>query len=223
VDEIYKAVQLCAARVRSFALETSRAFDYGIKPGIGEPWSLPFQVAATPIYLETVPSEHLGATAYRFAQGLASLVEIDAPSADREAWTIVTCYLESYVAAVTDIVGKLDEGHVLLAHPDVDPAAPSILRFDLIAQMADIESLQTLYLAADRIEVSCREQVVTLLTPTEQAILIAKANGSRLLDIATEYGYSERSFYRELRKIWARLGTSNRSQGLAEAVRLGYI
>lgn len=53
--------------------------------------------------------------------------------------------------------------------------------------------------------------------------LRALSRGVRVADLAVGSGYSERAMYRELRKLWDRLGVANRPQGLARAARLGLL
>lgn len=61
------------------------------------------------------------------------------------------------------------------------------------------------------------------LAPDEIDWLRALAHGTRVADLARESGYSERAMYRELRKLWNRLGVANRAQGLARAGELGLL
>lgn len=49
------------------------------------------------------------------------------------------------------------------------------------------------------------------------------AQGSTVVDLADNYGYSERVMFRRLHDLYARLGAANRSEALINAVRFGLL
>jgi DNA-binding NarL/FixJ family response regulator len=53
--------------------------------------------------------------------------------------------------------------------------------------------------------------------------LDALARGATVVGLADEYGYSERVMFRRLRDLYERLGASNRSEALINAVRFGLL
>ncbi len=61
------------------------------------------------------------------------------------------------------------------------------------------------------------------LNASEQLMLKRLACGAPTADLATELGYSERSMYRELSKLWDKLGVSGRAAGLQKATAEGLI
>lgn len=53
--------------------------------------------------------------------------------------------------------------------------------------------------------------------------LEALARGATVVGLADDYGYSERVMFRRLRDLYERLGASNRSEALINAVRFGFL
>ncbi|MBN2112988.1 MAG: response regulator transcription factor [Acidimicrobiia bacterium] len=53
--------------------------------------------------------------------------------------------------------------------------------------------------------------------------LEALARGATVVGLADDYGYSERVMFRRLRDLYERLGASNRSEALINAVRFGLL
>ena len=57
----------------------------------------------------------------------------------------------------------------------------------------------------------------------ESEWLEALARGATVVGLADDYGYSERVMFRRLRDLYERLGASNRSEALINAVRFGLL
>lgn len=57
----------------------------------------------------------------------------------------------------------------------------------------------------------------------EVSWLQALANGVSVVDLADEFGYSERSLFRRLHDLYGRLGVNNRAAAIIEAERLGLL
>lgn len=57
----------------------------------------------------------------------------------------------------------------------------------------------------------------------EAAWLRALAGGATVEELAESAGYSERGMYRQLRRLYGRLGASNRTEALLQALRRGLI
>lgn len=66
-------------------------------------------------------------------------------------------------------------------------------------------------------------QLPPSLTEDDLELLRALAAGTKVRQLADQYGYSERAIYRRLASLYRRLGASNRAQALLAAVRHGLI
>ncbi len=208
-----------AARIRSFASEVGRAYAYDIEGGDNtEPWAVEFQRQAMPIYMETLPMNHVGLLGRRFltCADLMDHVEHN-DEAVAESWQTMRQYLNSYATAASE--------HVELAAPedapvaDIDPAAPSILLYHRLAPLVHPDAINQLIHHADAIEVFCRSQISSLLTDRQKALLNGVIEGRPMAHLVDELHYSERSLFREWRRIRAALGVDSRSQAIAKAIR----
>ena len=61
------------------------------------------------------------------------------------------------------------------------------------------------------------------VSPEEAAWLASLADGRSVVEIADDAGYSERSMFRRLHELYARLGVSNRDAAVATAQRMGLL
>ena len=55
------------------------------------------------------------------------------------------------------------------------------------------------------------------IDPNDRHLLMRVAAGMRIVDLAEELGYSERTMYRMLARLWEQLGVEGRSAGLLRA------
>jgi DNA-binding NarL/FixJ family response regulator len=220
-QDAYRIVELTAARVLSFASQLGQAYAYGVPQGtISAPWSHEFQSAAVPIYLESMPMRYLVEDVNRLGVGAELMRHLTTPERINPAWRIVVDYLDASIEAIADLPR---ESSIDVDPFDLDPVAPSILRFDRLACLVCSEGVNELYVAADTVWAFSHQQIRLPITSHQSDILRAIAHGKPVVEIAEQCAYSERAIYRELRRIWTRLGVSNRSQGIAKAERLGLL
>ncbi len=138
-----------------------------------------------------------------------------------DSWQVMHSYLANYAIAASE--------HVTLAETcdasidDIDPSAPSVLRYDLLAQLVDPVSVDRLFEEIMAVESFCRSAIEPTLTEIQVALLRGLSAGALVMDVGTELGLSRRSAHRELRKIWTLLGATTRDQGLIEAAHRNII
>ena len=106
---------------------------------------------------------------------------------------------------------------------DLDPAAPSVVRWDLVANLVEENAVHALLDASERVAVHAQRGLVEVLDAEDLAIVRCLATGAAFAEIAERLGYSRRTLYRRTRAIWSRLGVSNRTQGMVAAERLGLV
>ena len=61
------------------------------------------------------------------------------------------------------------------------------------------------------------------LDDSERHMLTRLKAGSAIVDLAAEMGYSERSMYRALARLWDRLGVSGRKEGIHRVGEVGLL
>lgn len=117
------------------------------------------------------------------------------------------------------------------AVPDVRPdnrhgladRTPSVMSFGLLAEIVSAQGIERLGQAAAAVERFCDDLAPNPLSAAEADILRQLADGRRVVDIAEEAGYSARSLQRRLKKTWSRLKVTNRTEGIAKAVKNGWL
>lgn len=129
-------------------------------------------------------------------------------------------------------------GGVVVLLPDPTPAAfHHALAHGAVAAVdrnADPDEIAAVVAAAARGQSLLPGSVVTRLaergpahapavSPEEATWLSALAGGSSVVDLADEAGYSERSMFRRLHELYARLGASNRDGAVVAAQKLGLL
>ena len=97
-----------------------------------------------------------------------------------------------------------------------------VVRFDLLAQLTTSQGARRL----ERAAVTARDHMADSppeLDDVELQILIRLNAGTAIVDIAAELGFSERSMYRSLARIWNKLGVPSRDEGIRRAVEGGLL
>ena len=134
----------------------------------------------------------------------------------------------------------ISAGSAMLAHyaalpshmsePDVSPSGefavseslPMVIRFDLLARLTTSEGARLLERGAvavrDHMDVS-----LPTLDDVERHMLNRLNAGTAIADMAAELGYSERSMYRSLARLWDKLGVPDRKEGIRRAAEGGLL
>lgn len=105
---------------------------------------------------------------------------------------------------------------------EVVDSAPSILRYDRLAALTTAEGARRLARAADAVR-QLGEAPTAPLTSEQRRLLKAVASGVAVADLADEFGYSRRSMFRELAKLWKELGVDDRIQAVRKAAAEGLL
>ncbi len=210
-----------AARLAGLAESVTEAHELGIRPGThDQPWTIDFQRQAVAVYRQSLPPkylERLGVSMLRVANEM-ELVGIRPSVA--EDWSIVRRYFRSTGEAVQ----QSGEDTTTETEPGVDLATPtpSVLRFDLIAEIVSPQGTKRLGFAASTVAAECAQDANPLDTE-EIEWLGLLAQGLRTIDIAEQAGMSERTLQRRLGDINKRLGANTRTAAVATAIRRGWL
>ena len=209
-------------RVASFGRSLQDAHALGLGPGPFDDLSTrKFHDEAIKMYAETLPWSYLLAIAERFLTAARQMTARAAPLELADEWILIVDYLRSAGASM------------LAAAPDPHPepndlnliaSTPTVMPFDRLATLASPQGASSLLEAASAVaSVIASEAEVSPLLEQEVALLEHLLAGDRIVDIAEQYGYSERTLHRKLNEIWQRLGANSRVDGLALAAAKGWI
>lgn len=148
-----------------------------------------------------------------------SMVSLGAPSGTEDAWLILAQYKFAYGSA-------LSSTHEPPIAVDAFPFSADHARvFPLliVASRISHRGAQRMVEAADTVEAALPRASPSPLNCEEARWVRALIRGDRTIDVAIANGRSERSLYRDLDRIWKRIGAASRSEGIAICAREGWV
>lgn len=201
------------------------AYKLGIPEGPHlQPWTEAYCRDAVEVYAETLPLWYIREIASLFRHGAETLEERNIPVSRAQDWLIVIEHMHNSSDAMTRWVRSRREPSTSRSTgpADVVDRAPSILRYDRLAALTTAEGACRLGRAADAVQ-QLGAALVTPLTSEQRRLLKAVASGVAVADLAAEFGYSRRSMFRELAKLWKELGVDDRIQAVRKAAAEGLL
>ena len=180
---------------------------------------------ATSVYAEALPAWYQIAVVSLYRQCSDTMAEVSITGALDEDWTIVRQHLINAVQAM--------ERH-LAAQPESarsEPAAlaeigdhePVVVRFDRLAALTTSAGAHRLKQAALAVQGEVSGRTAVPLNEGQTRLLKAVSSGVAVADLTVEFGYSERSLYRELAALWKALGVPDRLQAIRKAAAEGLL
>lgn len=190
------------------------------------PWGPTFARCAVPAILDPLPPEVRRINVEHLLELVAVADRLDPGPEVRRSWTVIVAFLAGMAQAgrrytALDAAIPAEEGSPV--ETAIQPLAPSVVRTEELAGLIHPEGIDHLRSAAQTVADHFAPGVVDDFSDAEIQWLRALSDGIRVADLAVRSGYSERAMYRELRKLWDRLGVANRSQGMLRAGRLGLL
>ncbi len=225
-QKTYEDVGLAAERIASFARSISEAHTLGHGPGtIDELWTSDFQEKAMHVYTLTIPWDYLINLADHFQATHRHMIVIGSPTHISEEWLITAEYLRTASEVILAFAPPLSN----IEPRPLESATPSVMQFGLLGEAASTAGAANLEASAS---VVC-ETIRTLspnggaaenpLNTNEIRALHLLIAGDKITEASHKLGYSPRTLNRQLERIWKRLGVKNRNEGIALAVRRGWL
>jgi DNA-binding CsgD family transcriptional regulator len=220
--EVLERVGVAAGRVRRFGEAIAQGHSFGVEAGEHrELWTPEFQRQALPIYTSVFPWEYLMNLAASFLERSDDMREMAVPGDAAQAWFCVDSYLKSTAEAITDAA---PENAYLPNEPDpIRPVTPPVMPFARLARITHIDGAKALSEAGRQVELLCGQDDQCPLTEDEIIWLKRLRAGDRVIDIAQDHGYAERTLYRALSDLWDRLTVDNRTDAIALCAEKGWL
>lgn len=191
-----------------------------------EPWTAEYHREAVHIYNESLPWSYQRDVAKLFRDCLSAMAGCLIPSDLAEDWAIVTAYMREAVSSIEDWLAS-GEPQTRRSEPAVSPELmadiPRVVHWDILAGLTTQDGTRRLKNASVAVKKYFDAEVPQSLEASERLMLERLASGAAIADVASELGYSERSMYRELSKLWGKLGVSGRAAGVRKATAEGLI
>jgi DNA-binding CsgD family transcriptional regulator len=203
------------------------AYRFGVPEGPHrEPWTAEYHRESVHVYNESLPWSYQRDIARLFRDCLRAMAGCLIPAELAGDWAIVTAYMREAADSIEDWLAS-DEPRLDRSGPAVSPELvaniPRVVHWDALAGLTTQDGTRRLKNASAAVKQFFDAEVPQSLDVSERLILERLAAGAAIADVASEVGYSQRSIYRELSKLWDKLGVSGRAEGLHKATAEGLI
>ncbi|MXW99762.1 MAG: hypothetical protein F4Y05_06065 [Acidimicrobiaceae bacterium] len=223
----YARVRLACGRMIGGADAMLEAYRFGVAEGPHrEPWAADYAREAVHVYAESLPPLYQSDIAHLFRDSQVAMAGRLIPSDLAADWAIVTSYLSEAARSIEEWLssrGPMPRRSGSERTAELRPGVPRVVHFDALAALTTRDGVQRLKLAAAAVRRHFDAGAPPSLAPAEQMVLRRLASGAPIAVVATELGFSERSMYRELSKLWEKLGVSGRAAGVHKATAEGLI
>ena len=220
-------VRLACGRVIGGADAILEAYRFGVAEGTHrEPWGAEYHREAVKIYSESLPWSYQRDVARLFRDSEKAMEERLIPSGLAGDWAIVTAYMREAAGSIEDWLASAElasSGPGPAQAPELTPENPRVVHWDSLAALTTTDGVRRLRRASVAVRQHFDAEPPPSLETSEQLMLKRLASGVPIADVASEMGYSERSIYRELSRLWDKLGVSGRAAGLRKATAEGLI
>ncbi|MDE0494050.1 MAG: hypothetical protein OXH67_07445 [Acidimicrobiaceae bacterium] len=203
------------------------AYRFGVAEGSHpEPWTPEYHREAVHIYNESLPWSYQRDVARLFRDSENAMRGRLIPSGLAADWAIVTAYMREAASSIENWLasgGSGLHGPGPARAPELTVENPRVVHWDGLAALTTRDGVLRLQRACVAVRQHFDAEAPPSLEASEQLMLKRLASGVPIADVASEMGYSERSMYRELSRLWDKLGVSGRAAGLRKATAEGLI
>ena len=220
-------VRLACGQMVGGADAIVEAYRFGVPEGPhSQPWTFEYHREAVHVYNESLPRSYQRDVARLFRDCERAMAGRLIPARLAEDWVIVTAYMREAAGAIEDwLASSRPASHRSEPEtaPELTAANPTVIHWDALAALATRDGTRRLKRASAAVRQHFDAEAPPSLAASEQLMLKRLACGAPIAGVAAELGYSERSMYRELSKLWDKLGVSGRAAGLQKATAEGLI
>ena len=205
------------------------AYRFGVPEGPHrEPWTAEYHREAVRVYSESLPWTYQRDMARLFRDSERAMAGRLIPSDLAEDWAIITAYMHEAADSIEEWLASGEprtQRSGLAVSPDLmtNISIPRVVHWDALAGLTTQDGTRRLKNACVAVKQYFDAEVPRSLEPSERLMLERLASGAAIADVASEMGLSERSMYRELAKLWDKLGVSGRAAGVHKATAEGLI
>jgi len=205
----------------------SECYRFGVPEGPhSEPWGAEYHREAVHVYNESLPWTYQRDIAKLFRDSLSTMAGCLIPAELAEGWAIVSSYMREAADAIEDWLApgelRLDRSGSAVS-PELVSDIPRVVHWDALAALTTKDGTRRLKDACVAMKQYLDAEAPQSLKVSERLMLERLVSGTAISDLASEMGYSERSMYRELSKLWDKLGVSGRVAGVHKATARGLI
>jgi hypothetical protein len=205
----------------------ARAYDFNVSPGPhDEPWTAAYHRDAVGLYAEALPPSYQVDIESLFRHCAESMDQGSIPASLAGEWVIVRSYLAN---AADSIAEMLEGGNLRPPEPvsgggvDTSEEPPPVVRYDRLAALTTQAGALRLESAASAVQTHTAGGPGPELDDDQRRLLEGVSAGLSVSELAAQFGYSRRSIFRELSRLWDALGVPDRARGLRKAEEQGLL
>lgn len=223
-----RLLELACGRILGASRSMSRAYDFDVAPGPHrEPWTMAYLREAVALYAEALPASYQSDIESLFRHCAELMGQGKIPAELAEDWAIIRQYLANAADSISErlaATGSPHSGEASL-HADIDTndEPPPVVRFDRLAALTTPSGAQRLHAAASAVQSHVAGDPGVELDAAQRSLLEGVSAGLTVSELATQLGYSRRSIFRELSRLWDTMGVPDRAQGLRKAEAQGLV
>jgi DNA-binding CsgD family transcriptional regulator len=217
-------VRLACGRVAGGAQAISEAYSFGVSEGsTGEPWTAAYHRAAVHVYAQSLPRSYQKRIGSLFIQGVEAMDALDVPTKLVEDCFIIMSYFRNASSAIAGwLAADGSRSHGAGKTPSIDDERPPrVIHYDGLAVLTTVDGVRRLERAAIAVQRHIGAPSAAILDDQQHELLNKLAGGAAIVDIAADLGYSERTIYRNLRRLYRALGVADRMQAVHKVAAEG--
>ena len=221
-------VHLATGRIVGAARVITEAYRFGVPEGPHpEPWTATYHSEAVRVYAESLPATYQRRIASLFVHSAEAMDAVDLSAELVEDWFIVRSYMSRASTAIADWLA-VERGSsaetIKLPSPEIDDEGPPrVIHYDRLAALTTRDGARRLERAAMALQRHIGQPSPDLLDDGQRKLLNKLADGTPIVDMAADLGYSERTIYRALDRLYRALGVAGRLQAVRKAATDGLL
>ena len=220
-------LHLACGRIVGGARAIAEAYGFGVSEGPhGEPWTAGYHRAAVHVYAESLPASYERRIGSLFIHSAEAMGTVDIPSELAGDWLIVEAYVNNAGSAIADWLAaeRRSPQDRQLRSPEIGgDQPPRVIHYDRLAALTTLEGARRLERAALAVQRHVGAPSAAMLDDGQLRLLNRLAGGAAIVDMAADLGYSERTIYRALDRLYEALGVRDRLQAVRKAAAEGLL
>ena len=179
------------------------------------------------MYAESLPAPYQRRIGSLFIHSAEAMETVGLPAGLADDWFIVRSYLRNASAAIADLLATERTGPSkarATSSPVIDDESPPrVIHYDRLAALTTIDGARRLEQAATAVQRRIGAPSAAELDDGQRKLLNKVADGTPIVDMAADLGYSERTIYRALDRLYSALGVADRLQAVRKAATEGLL
>ena len=227
-DSPLARLHLACGRIARGTRAIGEAYRFGVEEGPHpQPWTAAYHREAVRVYAESLPATYQRRVGSLFTNTADAMDTVALPAGLAEDWFIVRSYLHNASAAIADLLDANSKGPSDVRgapSPVIDhESPPRVIHYDRLAALTTIAGTNRLEQAAAAVQRHIGAPSAAKLDDVQRKLLNKLADGAPIVEMAAELGYSERTIYRTLDRLYSALGVADRTHAIRKAAAEGLL